>query len=151
MAKDSYKLRKLTFKSNIRIFSCLTLWFLRMAFLPSMLFLYTHSSTWHYYSMRNIDFQHFFLYTLSSPGYNFFMVYFYFFSRNFFVAIALKNKIKNKMKDHIAQRNKTTRKKWLSMLHVVGWHERIGWHQTFGKCIMGVALFLLAKFHQKWN
>ncbi len=70
-------------------------------------------------------------------------------SRNFFVATVSRNKIRRKMKDQIAQRNKTTRKKWPLMLQVVGWHERNGWHQTFGKCIVGVAFIFTSKIWSK--
>jgi hypothetical protein len=55
------------------------------------------------------------------------------------------------MKDQIAQRNKITKKKWPSILHVVGWRERIRWHQMYGKCIIGVAFIFTSKFHKKWN
>ncbi len=53
------------------------------------------------------------------------------------------------MKYQIAQRNETTRKKWQSMLHVVGWHEKIGWHQTLRKCIVGVAFIFTCKISTK--
>jgi hypothetical protein len=99
--------------------------------------------------MPNIDFQHSFLYILSSLGFKFFTVLFLCLSRKFFVATVPRNKIKRKMKDKIAQQIKTTRKKWPSMLHVVGWHERIGWHQMFGKCIVGVAFIFNRKISSK--
>ncbi len=35
------------------------------------------------------------------------------------------------------------------MLHVVGWHERIGWHQMCGKCIVGVAFIFTSKISSK--
>jgi hypothetical protein len=35
------------------------------------------------------------------------------------------------------------------MLHVVGWHEKIGWHQMFGKCIVGVAFIFISKVSSK--
>jgi hypothetical protein len=35
------------------------------------------------------------------------------------------------------------------MLHVVGWHEKIGWHQMFGKCIVGVAFTFTSKISLK--
>jgi hypothetical protein len=35
------------------------------------------------------------------------------------------------------------------MLHVVGWHEKIDWHQTFGMCIVGVVFIFTNNISSK--
>ncbi len=94
-------------------------------------------------------FQHSFLYILSSLGYKFLRFNFCVCLWIVFVETVPRNKIRRKMKDQIAQRNKITRKKWQSILHVVGWHEKIDWHQTFGRCIVGVVFIFTSKISSK--
>ncbi len=149
MTGDSYKPTNSIFKSKICISSCLTLWFPHVAFLRGMLFLYTRSSCLTLLLHEQHWFPTFFSLHSLTTGLQVFYSLILCLFRKFFVAIVPINKIRRKMKDQIAQRNETTSKKWRSMLHVVGWHEKIGWHQTFGKCIVGVAFIFTRKISSK--
>jgi hypothetical protein len=64
------------------------------------------------------------------------------FVKEFFCSNSPKKQYQKEMKDQIAQRNKTTRKKMTIDV-------ACGWHQTFGKCIVGVAFIFTSKISSK--
>ncbi len=124
----------------------------RYDFFTWLSFLACFSSTlalpaWHYYSMRNIDSNILFSTLFYHWATSFLRYNFCVFLRNVFVATIPRKRDQKENEGRNSPKKKTTKKKWLSMLHVVGWHERIGWHQMSGKCIVGVAFIFTSKLN----